>query len=381
MSQAEPILSAHVLVAGAGPAGLAAALAAARNGANTLLVDSHNEVGGTVTHAGICSVCGLFAPDRPYPEYVAGPEAIKWAKSLGGHVVRMGRLFVLTLNPGAFTATARGFLDDCPNLTICLGCRLKSGMRLRVRVLVDCTGCAALAHLLGRSVRQTEPACPALGFRISGVDLKRLAPGCLNILRHLEKEAPGCLFRLYPDFSNPGGEIPGFLNLPPVIRPADQRSLYEKALRELERILTLLRAYQQGFRMVNLAWVAEEIGFRSGETIVGEDTLDIDLALNETSDQEQAHSWWPAEHWTGTTGPCFTYPGPAGYLITDGCLMSPGEPPLFAAGMSLSATSKGQASSRVIAACLDTGFRAGTLAAEAASDGQTYDIYLQDYIT
>jgi hypothetical protein len=130
--------------------------------------------------------------------------------------------------------------------------------------------------------------------------------------------------------------------------------------------------------MVNLAWVAKEMGFRSGETIVGEDTLDIKPALNGTSNQEQARSWWPAEHWTGTTGPYLTYPGPRGYLITDGCLISSREPPLFAAGMSLSATSKGQASSRVIAACLDTGFRSGTLAAEAASDGQTYDIYLQD---
>ena len=376
MSLTEPIISAHVLVAGAGPSGLAAALAAARNGTDTLLVDSHNEVGGTVTHAGICSVCGLFAPDRPYPEYRAGPEAIKWAKSLGGRVVRMGRLFALTLNPGAFSTTAWRFLDDCPSLDVCLGCRLKPGMHLRVKVLVDCTGCAGLARLLGRFIRQTGPACPALGFRIKGLDPKCLVPGCLDVLRRLEKEAPGCLFRLYPDFTDPREEIPGFLNLPPLIRPADQWPFYEEALRELKRILTLLRTNQYGFRRVNLAWVAEEICFRSGDTIVGEDTLDIEQALNKSSDQEQVRSWWPAEHWTGLAGPCFTYPASTGYLITDGCLISPGKPPLFAAGMSLSATSMGQASSRVIAACLDTGFRAGILAAKAASEGRTYDIHL-----
>jgi hypothetical protein len=312
MSQTKPVISAHVLVAGAGPSGLAAALAAAQNGTDTLLVDSHDEVGGTVTHAGICSVCGLFALDRSQPEYVAGPEAIRWAKSLGGRVVRMGRLFVLTLNPGAFTATAHRFLNDCPSLNICLGCRLKAGMHLKVKALVDCTGCAALAHLLGRSVRQTGPTCPALGFRIKGIDSECLAPGHLDILRRLEKEVPGCLFRLYPNFADPRGEIPGFLNLPPLIRPADQWPLYEKALRELKRILTLLRTHQHGFRTVNLAWVAEEIGFRSGDTIVGEDTLDIRPAPKgggETGNQEQVHSWWPAEHWTGMAGPCFTYPG------------------------------------------------------------------------
>ena len=50
-----------VVVLGGGPAGLAAATAAARRGARTLLVERYGFLGGMGTAAGVTNFCGLHA--------------------------------------------------------------------------------------------------------------------------------------------------------------------------------------------------------------------------------------------------------------------------------------------------------------------------------
>ena len=52
--------SIDAVIIGAGPAGIAAAVAAARKGCRTLLVDSATQPGGTVLIARISTVCGLY---------------------------------------------------------------------------------------------------------------------------------------------------------------------------------------------------------------------------------------------------------------------------------------------------------------------------------
>src|SRR5580693_9424045 len=50
-----------VVVLGGGPAGIAAAVAAGRAGASTLLVERYGFLGGMGTAAGVTNFCGLFA--------------------------------------------------------------------------------------------------------------------------------------------------------------------------------------------------------------------------------------------------------------------------------------------------------------------------------
>ena len=51
-----------VAVVGGGPAGVAAAISAARLGARTLLVERSEWLGGNATNAFVHTICGLFAP-------------------------------------------------------------------------------------------------------------------------------------------------------------------------------------------------------------------------------------------------------------------------------------------------------------------------------
>ena len=56
--------SAEVVVAGGGPAGAAAAISAARNGADVLLVERYGFLGGTATAGLMCCMNG-FRNERP----------------------------------------------------------------------------------------------------------------------------------------------------------------------------------------------------------------------------------------------------------------------------------------------------------------------------
>src|SRR3954471_12613374 len=51
----------EVVVLGGGPAGIAAAVAAAQNGRKTLLVERYGFLGGMGTAAGVTNFCGLHA--------------------------------------------------------------------------------------------------------------------------------------------------------------------------------------------------------------------------------------------------------------------------------------------------------------------------------
>ncbi len=54
-----------VVVAGGGPAGLAAAVAAARDGASTVLCERYGFLGGNLTVASVGTICGLYRTDGP----------------------------------------------------------------------------------------------------------------------------------------------------------------------------------------------------------------------------------------------------------------------------------------------------------------------------
>lgn len=88
-----------VLVIGGGPAGVSAAIAAARAGATTMLVEHHGFLGGMWTAGMVLTLAGFNSWLRPYRRCVAGVpgEWIERAEAQGGARVNSG--FVINTDP------------------------------------------------------------------------------------------------------------------------------------------------------------------------------------------------------------------------------------------------------------------------------------------
>lgn len=188
-----------ILVCGGGCAGLAAALAAARNGAKTLLVERAGFAGGIITAVGLPYFDGIaHVKDN---RVISGGIAMELLVKMG--VCEAGASRLMQHNPTIpnierFKLLADRLLTtEAPRLTVLYHtfvCDVKtSGDRIvevvvankdgltsiRPRVVIDCTGDGDVTAWSGAPVVKTEPLQPlTLHFRVGNVrrtpDLSRL---------------------------------------------------------------------------------------------------------------------------------------------------------------------------------------------------------------
>ena len=209
MTRTTPELACDVLVAGGGMAGIAAAIASARTGADTVLIDKAGWLGGMgITGAtGLHSFFNIFSahPGAERTRVVGGiaQELVDRCQAAGGGVghVRMERggdfVSMLTpVEPEAFKlAAARMCLEAGVRLLLhtvladvwavegrinAVGVRNKAGKSaIRARQYVDCTGDGDLAALAGAEFINFGPDDPGaysagFTFRLCNVDLQVL---------------------------------------------------------------------------------------------------------------------------------------------------------------------------------------------------------------
>ncbi len=183
-------LATDVLVCGGGCAGLTAALAAARSGAKTLLVERAGFVGGIITAVGLPFFDGIaHVKDN---RVVVGGIAMELLVKLGVCKVGVEKLpqhNVTIPNTERFKLLADRLLtDEAPRLSVLYhtvacgvetqGDRItevsvanKDGLvRIRPQVVIDCTGDGDVAAWSGAPVVKTEPLQPlTMHFRIGNV--------------------------------------------------------------------------------------------------------------------------------------------------------------------------------------------------------------------
>lgn len=400
-------LSVDVLVAGGGTAGLGAALAAARAGARTLLVERHGGLGGMAFTALVHTMCGLYRlrEDVSEPLEFSNPglskEFAERLLAMGGAKppVRMGRLDVLPHRPAALALLADRMTSETPGLEVFLHSEISAvhrsaksslgGVRLvcrgsvweiEARAVVDCTGDAEIAAMAGAAF-ETAPAeklqRPAWIFGIGGV-----APGTASgdarlKLAHaiasavasekLPAEALGAAFREGMNDC----EVWATVDLQ--AEPFDPCS--PECLARVEKtgratafaLMDFLRSEFPGFESAFLAATPDRAGVRESRRIVGLSQLtEEDILAGKDAPDAAAHASWPLEFRENAKGPKFRFPeNNRSAAIPSGCLRARDFTNLFMAGRCLSATHGAQASIRVTGTCMATGEAAGKAATQS----------------
>jgi hypothetical protein len=403
-----PVLGEYdTIVLGGGPAGIAAATAAARGGSRTLLVERYGFLGGMGTAAGVTNFCGLHAnvhgEIRQVVHGVAADLLARMAE-LGGlnepHVIFNGKIAAQAYDNAAlkiaadgvvtssgacilFHALAVGVAMSSPSEIQALLVETKSGRQaLKARVFIDCSGDADLAAHAGAPCEKAPQLLyPTAMFRVNDVDAARAGEAWTAIPRLMEEaERKG---RKFPRKS-------------PIVRPqknprewrvnvtqlanadgtavdgtdAEQLSRAElEGRRQILDFFRFLRESAPGFERSYILDIAPQVGIRETRRIVGGYQLTENDVLGCASFEDTIGvNAWPVEaHVKGDVVFKFQdIPASRGFNHLPYRMIVPREVDnLLVAGRCASMTHMGQSAARVSGGCFVMGQAAGTAAALA----------------
>lgn len=181
-------LSADVVVCGGGSAGVFAAIAAANEGAEVLLVESQGGLGGSAVGALVMPYMTVRIPGEPRCSYlhleldrrVKDYYGEKYVKNSSDPMIFGIILEQMCRESGAkvlFHATVCGARVENGRISA-VGVACKDGIRkIEGKVFIDCTGDASLAVLAGAGYTQGHPKTGvnqpmSLRYMVDGVDME-----------------------------------------------------------------------------------------------------------------------------------------------------------------------------------------------------------------
>ena len=414
-----------VLVAGGGPAGIAAAVAAARSGARTRLVERFGFLGGNLT-AGLVGPCmtsysldgqeqlirGVFDEFVRRMEKNGGalhPSRTHAGDAYAGFIV-YGHDKVTPFEPEAAKTTA---LEMCREAGVELRLHSfvadavvrdgrvagvvsvsKSGMEmLPATVTVDCSAdgdVAAAAGVPFQYGRDSDGLAQPMTvfFRVGGVDdeaVERYVRAHPDDFRAFESIVTKA--RQEGRFPSPRRGIGMYRTLQPGVwrinttrvlgrngtDVADLTAAEVEGRDQVQALVTFFREYLPGFERSELVDTATMVGVRETRRIEGEYRLELsDLQSGRHFDDTIALCAYPVDIHdpTGAGGGCDESAGTANiYEIPFRSLVPRGVDGLLVAGRSISASHEALAAVRVMPPAFAMGEAAGTAASLAARAG------------
>jgi hypothetical protein len=210
----------EVAVLGGGPAGIAAAVAAARAGRRTLLVERYGFLGGMGTAAGVTNFCGLHANVHGEMHRVVqgiASDLLARIDRLGGlnapHLI-LGKILAQAYDTAAykiaaddlllshkvdilFHALGAGVVMHDEKRVNALLVETKAGRQaVRAEIFIDCSGDGDLAAWAGARYEVGDNAgsmlYPSMMFRLNGIDPEKAGEAWRTIPALMEKaEASG----------------------------------------------------------------------------------------------------------------------------------------------------------------------------------------------
>ncbi len=405
--------SVDVCVVGAGPAGLGAALSAARMGAKVALVERNSYMGGNFTAASVGTICGLYYKPGSDWEYVTRGVVEEVVTALKSQAKAMGPLpfqesAILLYVPWAAKRLFDEMISSNDNITSLLHSLVSEAVvdngRLEAVIVaskqgpvaisatsfVDCTGDGDLVFFAGGSWEMGDEqhrqhasmqfflqnadqslalgkGIPSLAELIStyGQDLTRDGGALIPTLR------PGEFIGAMTRITNPDGS------------PIDITDLEQATWAEIEGRRVAEQAAQfvidrvPGFANAFLSDTAGNIGIRESRRVLGEYVLTgKDVLGCARFDDPVACGAWPQEYHSEGKSTKYVHLSPGEfYQVPLRSLKPLGFDNLFVAGRCISADFDALASIRVMAPSMALGEAAGIGAAHLALEG---DLKYQD---
>lgn len=390
-----------VIVVGAGPAGIGAAVAAGRGGAKTLLVDQCGSVGGMSTVGLMSHFTGTVGNriyreilDRAKETYFYDPGEDVFIDPELLKIVYYQMLEEAGVTVLLYTFVCDAVMDG--HTVKGIVCENKSGRKIfRADVVVDCSGDGDLAYRSGAAYSEgrgtdgkMQPA--TLMFKVGGVDMERaFLPGSFETLVPTEKGELQALARKHLPY--PAGHVllyrspvPGVVtcNMTNAVgidgtKAEDLTRAEITCRKQMIPIVKFLREFAPGYENCYIVSAASLIGIRETRHFKGVKTLteeDI-LQARQFEDAVVYGAWFNfdvhniAGAGLDETGLQRDFPQAKGYTIPYGCLVPEKIDGLLLAGRNISGTHMAHSSFRAMPICVATGWAAGTAAAIAVQQG------------
>ncbi|WP_456729796.1 FAD-dependent oxidoreductase [Bradyrhizobium sp. USDA 3364] len=399
-----------VVVLGGGPAGIAAAVGAARAGRRTLLIERYGFLGGMGTAAGVTNFCGLhaniFGEMHRVVQGIAS-DLLARIDRLGGlnapHLI-LGKIFAQAYDTAAykiaaddllahhkvdilFHALGAGVVMDGRHIRA-LMVETKAGRQaVRGGIFIDCSGDGDLAVWAGAPHEVGDNAggmlYPSMMFRLNGIDPAKAGDAWRTIPERMaQAEAAGThKFPRKSAIVRPQkSQIEWRVNFTQVTRsdgsaisgidPDDMTRGEIEGRRQAVEAFKFLRTVP-GFENSYIVDLPPQLGIRETRRVIGGYMLSGEDVLGCASFEDSIGvNGWPKEsHVPGDV--IFEFPPipeSRGYNELPYRMLVPeGVDNLLVAGRCASMTHEGQSAARVSGACFVMGEAAGTAAALALS--------------
>ncbi len=404
---------ADVFVAGGGAAGVAAAVAAARGGADVFLAESAGAFGGL----GTTGMVPAFAPFDDGVNTLASGIGMEIRRNVSKHVPlktywtsidaeelkrEYDRIVTEAGVRFSFFTTVYDVVTDGRRIeSVILGS--KSGLfSVKAKVFIDCTGDGDLIAFAGGEFLMGDENGTVMPSTLcsvwANIEKPRILPGKENrfiekayadgVLKYEDRHLPGFFHR---EEGIGGGNIGHVFD----VDPTDETSLTKAMLRGREYMLEYERYYKEylkdGFENMTLVSTAPVLGVRESRRIKCDYMLSVDdFVSRAVFDDEIGRYCYPIDIHVKNTDETeyrrfeeeytknYKYKKGESYGIPYRSLIPVSFDNALTAGRCMGTDQKMQASIRVMPGCFITGQAAGAAAALARGDGAVRSVNYAD---
>lgn len=390
--------SCDVLVIGGGVSGTAAALASARSGVNTVLVEKESFPGGAGYSGMFQYICGLYVNGDTFPAKTLNQgivcEIVSLLNNLSPQrtIKKIGQVYVLPYHREDLRSVFSSLSHREKNLTLFYNAtavsvekqndeivevmvnRQGTLHRITPRSLIDCSGSGDVSAMAGAQFELSPPEKLQLaGYTVHLKGLTDLGETlAIKVPYYLSRAVSEKILPPYLRFTTfSPGDAPdeGYCKIS--INGAESVEREQKAKKDALTAHRYLANTIPSFKNSYIAEASSSVMDREGRRVCGDLTLTEEDVLNARKFHDGVvRNSWPIEIWDKNKGTIYKYLKPGEYYeIPFRCLKVKGISNLLCAGRCISVSAEALGSTRVMGTCMALGEQAGLAAAFYVKNG------------